>query len=161
VTFFGLQEFYATAIIVEIIAKQEYVHRTFFNLFSIFFGLFSSKLWNTYLDDVDFNYYRSNILQLIEEYNTYAYSDIGLISYENLIELIQKHSNRSIRIETMVNQLEHLVPNIRTMQINRLDFISFLPVIIYLQSCFDHERKLFRFREHSLLDLHIRQALIT
>ncbi|CAF0986418.1 unnamed protein product [Rotaria sp. Silwood1] len=141
-TYFGLQEFYATAIIVEMVAKQD------------------SRLWNILLDDVDFNYYHNNILELLEDFNNQCLSDRITISYEQLLEFIRKRLGNN-KIERISNELEFVMPKIKTMKISRLDFIALIPVIIYVESCFAHGRTLFRFQENSLLDLHIRQALLT
>jgi hypothetical protein len=120
----------------------------------------SSTLWNTFLDDVDFNYYHKNILELLEEFNNHCLSNTGTINYENFLELIMKRTIND-KIERITKQLEYIMPKIKIMKINRLDFIALLPAIIYIQSCFDRERTLFRFRENSILDLHMRQALLT
>jgi hypothetical protein len=122
----------------------------------------SSTLWNTFLDDVDFNYYHNHILELLEEFNDRCLSNTGTINYENLLELIMKRTTYN-KIERIKNEVfvEYVIPKIKRMKINRLDFISLLPAIIYIQSCFDHGKTLFRFHENSLLDSHMRQAILT
>lgn len=123
--------------------------------------IYSSTLWNHFLDDVDFNYYHESIVQLIEEFNNIqCLTNRGTITYENLLQLILKRTTID-RKERISNELEYLVPKIKTMKINSLDFLALLPTIIYIQSSFENERSLFRFQENSLLDLHIRQALLT
>jgi hypothetical protein len=112
------------------------------------------------LDDVDFNYYHDNILELLEEFNNQCLLDTGTINYENLLKLIMKRTTNDKK-ERITHELEYVMPKIQTMKINRLDFIALLPAIIYIESCFDHGRVLFRFRENSVLDLHMRRALIT
>ncbi|CAF2674429.1 unnamed protein product [Rotaria sp. Silwood2] len=141
-TYFGLQEFYATAIIVEMVAKQD------------------SRLWNTLLDDVDFNYYHKNISELLEDFNNQCLSNSETIGYGQLLEFIRKRIGNS-KIERVSNELEYVMPKIKTRKISRLDFIALMPVIIYIESSFTHGQTLFRFQENSLLDLHIRQALLT
>ncbi|CAF0863895.1 unnamed protein product [Rotaria sordida] len=141
-TYFGLQEFYATAIIVEMVAKQD------------------SKLWNTLLDDVDFNYYHNNIFELLEDFNNQCLSNSQTINYEQFLEFIKKRIGNN-KIERISNELEYIMPKIKTMKISRLDFIALLPIIIYIESYYVHGQTLFRFQENSLLDLHIRQALLT
>ncbi|CAF1412219.1 unnamed protein product [Adineta steineri] len=141
-TFFGLQEFYAIAIIVELVAQQNTV------------------LWKTFLDDVDFNYYHEDILELVDEFNDQCPIDRHIISYEIFLELVMKRIKNG-KIERITNELQCIVPNIKTMKINRIDFISFLPLIIYIESCFNHEQSLFRFRENSLLDKHMQRALLS
>jgi len=112
------------------------------------------------LDDVDFNYYHENIVQLIEDFKNQYFANRGIINYANLLELIMKRTTND-RVERISIQLEYLMPRIKTMKITLLDFLALLPAIIYIQSAFNHEHALFRFREHSILDLHIRQALLT
>ncbi|CAF2091170.1 unnamed protein product [Rotaria magnacalcarata] len=141
-TYFGLQEFYATAIIVEIVAKQD------------------SQLWNTLLNDVDFNYYHNSIFELLEDFNNQSACDVGKITYEQLIEFIRKRIVNG-KVERISRELENVIPKIKTTKINRLDFIALLPAIIYVESTVNHGRSLFRFQENSLLDSHIRQALRT
>jgi len=112
------------------------------------------------LDDVDFNYYHENIVQLIEDFKNQYFANRGIINYANLLELIMKRTTND-RVERISIQLEYLMPRIKTMKITLLDFLALLPAIIYIQSSFNHEHSLFRFREHSILDSHIRQALLT
>ncbi len=112
------------------------------------------------MDDVDFNYYHNNILELLEDFNNQCSSDTETINYENLLQLIIKRTIND-KTERIANQLEYVMPRIKTMKMNRLDFISLLPTIIYIESCFDQGRRLFRFRENSILDSHMRQELFT
>ncbi|UJR14043.1 hypothetical protein I4U23_001040 [Adineta vaga] len=139
-TYFGLQEFYAIAIIVEIIGKQD------------------PMLWKTYLDDVDFNYYHDDVLELLEEFNNQCLSKREYIIYENLLEIILKRRNNE-KIERIATELQYVIPNIKILKINRLDFLALLPSIIYIESCLDHGQILFRFRENSLLDQHMQLVL--
>jgi hypothetical protein len=122
--------------------------------------IYSATLWSHFLDDVDFNYYQENIVELIEEFNVQCFANRGIITYENLLQLIVKRTAND-RKERISNELEYLMPKIKTMKINPLDFLALIPAIIYIQSSFHNERALFRFREHSLLDSHIRRALLT
>jgi hypothetical protein len=64
------------------------------------------------------------------------------------------------KYETIVKELEKLISMIKTMKFTRLEFIAFIPVIIYIESCLDHGKSLFRFRENSILDLHMQKALL-
>jgi hypothetical protein len=121
---------------------------------------FSSTLWDTFLDDVDFNYYHDNILQLLEKFNNQCSSITETITYEHLLQLIIQRTTNG-KIERISIELERIMPEIKIIKINRLDFIAILPAIIYIESCLDHERLLFRFRENSILDTHIRRALLT
>lgn len=117
-------------------------------------------LWKTFLDDVDFNYYHDDILEMLEDFNSQCVTDAGIINYENLLELIMKRTLNG-KIERIANELEYVIPKIKLIKINRLEFIALLPAIIYIQSCLDPAQTLFRFRENSLLDQHLRQALLT
>jgi hypothetical protein len=63
------------------------------------------------------------------------------------------------KCEQVTQELEKLIPMIKTMKFTRLEFIAYIPVIIYIESCFDHGKSLFRFRENSILDLHMQKAL--
>jgi hypothetical protein len=40
----------------------------------------------------------------------------------------------------------------------RLEFIALLPMIIYVESCLDQQRALFRFGENSILDFHMQRS---
>jgi hypothetical protein len=64
------------------------------------------------------------------------------------------------KYETIVKELENLISMIKTMKFTRLEFIAFIPIIIYIESCLDHGKSLFRFRENSILDLHMQKALL-
>ncbi len=112
------------------------------------------------MDDVDFNYYLNNIRELLEDFNAQCSFDKGTMNHETLLELIIKRT-RTGKPEHISNELEYVMPRIKTMRINRLEFIALLPAIIYIESCLEHGRSLFRFRENSLLDIHMRQALLT
>lgn len=116
-------------------------------------------LWKTYLDDVDFNFYHDDIAQLLEDFNDQCTSRMAIITYENLLELILKRAING-RIERIAKELQYVIPNVRTAKINRLDFIALIPAIIYIESCLDNGQALFRFRENSLLDQHMKRALI-
>jgi hypothetical protein len=117
-------------------------------------------LWKTLLDDVDFNYYHDDILELLEEFNNRCLTDAGIINYDNLLDLMMKRTING-KIERIAKELEYVIPKTKIMKINRLEFIALLPTIIYIESCLDPEQSLFRFRENSLLDRHLRQALST
>ena len=93
-------------------------------------------MWNTYLHDVDFNYYHDDILELLKEFNNQCLSNTGIIKYENLLDLIMKRIKNG-KIERISNELEHVMPKIKTMKINRLDFIALIPAIIYIESSLD------------------------
>ncbi|UJR33151.1 hypothetical protein I4U23_020608 [Adineta vaga] len=141
-TYFGLQEFYTTAVLVDMIAEQD------------------SHIWNSLLDDVDFNYYRDDILELLDEFDN-RYSPItSTINFDNLIALIMNRTTNG-KYDQITRELEILLPKIKTMKFNRLEFIAFIPVIIYIESCLDHGKSLFRFKDNSILDLHIQKALLT
>jgi hypothetical protein len=120
---------------------------------------FSSHIWNSLLDDVDFNYYHDDILELIEEFDS-RYSPItSTINFDNLVALIMNRTTNG-KYEQITKELEKLIPLIKTMKFTRLDFIAFIPVIIYIESCLDHGKSLFRFRENSILDLHMQKELL-
>lgn len=112
------------------------------------------------MDDVDFNYYHNSILQLLEDFNNECSFDSEAISYEKLLELIMRKTANE-KAERISHELEYFMPRIKKMKINRLDFIALIPVIIYIESCLNHGRSLFRFQENSLLDVHMRRALLT
>jgi hypothetical protein len=61
--------------------------------------------------------------------------------------------------EQIIKEFETLIPMIKTMKLNRLEFIVLTPIIIYIESRFDQGKSLFRFRENSILDSHIKKAL--
>ena len=63
------------------------------------------------------------------------------------------------KYEQITKEFETRIPLIKTMKLNRLEFIALTPVIIYIESCFDQGKSLFRFRENSILDTHIKKAL--
>lgn len=63
------------------------------------------------------------------------------------------------KYEHISKEFEKVFPLIKTMKFTRLEFIALLPVIIYIESCFDHGKSLFRFRDNSILDLHMQKAL--
>lgn len=121
---------------------------------------FSSILWNHHLEDVDFNYYHDTIVDLLNDFNEYSPEPMGRIEYSTLLRLILQRIPEN-RLEKFVIQLLNYVPNVKTMRINRLDFITLIPVIIFLETtCFPH-REMFRFRDHSLLKTHISEGLTT
>jgi len=123
------------------------------------FICFSSHIWDSLLDDVDFNYYRDDILELLDEFDS-CYSPItSTINFDNLVTLIMNRTTNG-KYETIVKELENLISMIKTMKFTRLEFIAFIPVIIYIESCLDHGKSLFRFRENSILDLHMQKALL-
>jgi hypothetical protein len=122
--------------------------------------LFSSHIWGTLLDDVDFNYYRDDILELLDEFDS-RYSPVtSTISFDNLIALIM-HRTTNGKHENITKEFENVIPSIKTMKFTRLEFIALIPVIIYIESCLDHGKSLFRFRENSILDLHMQRALLS
>lgn len=82
------------------------------------------------------------------------------LSFTQFLEILQRRL-RTTKVDRLTTEIEYFVPMIRTMKINRLEFIALLPLTIYLESFLHRERTLFRFREHSILDLHLRQALMT
>ena len=120
----------------------------------------SSTLWNDRLDDVDFNYYHDDIIDLMKEFNSHLSSIIGSITYETFLALILKRKTYD-RPERVADELLRLAPTIGTMKISRLDFIALMPLVIYIESSFNCQRTLFRFREQSMLDRHMRQAAAT
>lgn len=120
----------------------------------------SSRLWNILLNDVDFNFYHNSIVELIQDFNEKCASNAGTISFDQLLDLVRKRTNNT-KPERISKELENIIPNIKTMQINRLDFISLLPAIIYIESNLNTGRSLFRFQENSLLDSYMRQALLS
>ncbi|CAF3656598.1 unnamed protein product [Rotaria sordida] len=141
-TFFGLQEFYATAVLVDMVAKQD------------------PQIWNSLLDDVDFNYYHDDVLELLDEFDS-RYSPVtSTINFDNLVGLIM---NRTIngKYERVTKELESCIPMIKTMKFTRLEFIALIPIIIYIESCLDNGKPLFRFQENSILNLHMQKALLT
>ena len=120
----------------------------------------SSTLWNTYLDDVDFNYYHDHIVQLLDQFNEHCVGNMGIISYEILLQMIIQRTTHE-KSDRITSQLEYIMPKIKSMKINRFDFLALLPVIIYIESCFNHERTLFRFRDNSILNIDTRRVLFT
>ena len=121
---------------------------------------FRSQIWSSLLDDVDFNYYRDDILELLDEFDS-RYSPItSTINFDNLIALVMNRTTHG-KYEHISKEFEKLMPMIKTMKFTRLEFISLIPVIIYIESCLDHGKALFRFRENSILDSHMKRALLT
>ncbi|CAF4322960.1 unnamed protein product [Rotaria socialis] len=140
-TFFGLQEFYATAVLVDMVAKQD------------------PELWNKLLDDVDFNYYHDDLIELLDEFDN-RYSPVtSTINFDNLVGLIM-HRAANGKYERVAKELESRIPMIKTLKFTRLDFIALIPLIIYIESCLDHGKPLFRFEENSILNLHMQKALL-
>jgi hypothetical protein len=119
---------------------------------------FSSHIWDTLLDDVDFNYYRDDILELLEGFDQ-RYSPVtATINFDSLIGLIMNRTSNG-KSEQVIKELETLIPTIKTMKLTRLDFIALVPVIIYIESRFDQGKSLFRFRENSILESHMQKSL--
>jgi hypothetical protein len=118
----------------------------------------SSHIWDSLLDDVDFNYYREDILELLEEFDSRHSPVTSTINYDNLVALIMNRTTNG-KYEHITNELEKLIPMIKTMKFTRLEFIALIPVLIYIESCLDQGKSLFRFRDNSLLDLHMKKAL--
>ena len=118
----------------------------------------SSHIWNTLLDDVDFNYYRDDIVELLEEFDNRCSSVTLSINFDNLIALIMNRTTTG-KPEQIAKELEASFPAIKTIKLTRLEFIALTPLIIYVESCFDQGKSLFRFRDNSLLDLHMQKAL--
>jgi hypothetical protein len=115
--------------------------------------LSSSTLWTVLLDDVDFNYYHDTIVSLLDEYANHCSPLTGYMSYVHLLEMMHKRM-ATVRIERLLADIECFLPTIKTMRINRLDFMTIIPLMIYLQSSSNDEQVLFRFRDHSLIDLY-------
>lgn len=113
----------------------------------------------TLLDDVDFNFYHDTIVDLLDEFNDYCPSNNSNLSFDEFISILQRRLG-TFQVDRLTSEFEYFIPMIRTMKINRLEFLTLLPLTIYLESSFHRERTLFRFREHSILDLHLRQALV-
>lgn len=117
--------------------------------------LSSAHLWNTLLDDVDFNYYRNDILEILEGFDRRR---VSIIQFDPLVALIDERATRTGQQQQHVrDKLEQLFPMVRTMQWTRLEFIALLPAMIYIESCPEHGRALFRFRDHSMLDSHMQR----
>lgn len=106
------------------------------------------------MDDVDFNYYREDILELLDEFDHRASTKL---TFDQLISSIQHHANNP-KLDTIIQALEKFSPSIRSMSWTRLEFIALLPSLIYIESTLDHGRPLFRFRENSILDLHMQRS---
>ncbi|CAF1311034.1 unnamed protein product [Adineta steineri] len=141
ITYFGLQEFYTTAVLVNMIAEQD------------------SHIWNTLLDDVDFNYYHDDIVELLEEFDS-RYSPVtSTINFDNLVALIMNRTTNG-KYERITKELENLISTIKIMKFTRLEFIALIPIIIYIESCLDQGKALFRFNDNSILELHIQKALL-
>lgn len=113
---------------------------------------FSTQLWNILLDDVDFNFYHQTILELLEAFNSHCSSVMGNIDYVSFLDIILQRTatNKADRLST---EFEHLIPMIKSMKINRLYFITLIPAMIFMESSLHREKTLFRFRDHSMLDL--------
>jgi hypothetical protein len=109
---------------------------------------------------VDFNYYHDDILELLDEFDSHYSPVTSTISFDNLVALIMNRTTNG-KYERITKELENVIPMIKTMKFTRLEFIAFIPVIIYIESCLDHGKALFRFRDNSILDLHIQKALLT
>ena len=65
------------------------------------------------------------------------------------------------RYERVTKELENYIPMIKTMTFNRLEFVALIPIIIYIESCLDFGKVLFRFRENSLLNSRMQKVLLT
>ncbi|CAF0943191.1 unnamed protein product [Adineta ricciae] len=141
-TYFGLQEFFTTAVLVDMISEQD------------------PYIWNSLLDDVDFNYYREDILELLDEFDK-RYSPVtSTINFDNLVALIMNRTTNG-KYEQISKELETLLPRIKTTKLNRLEFIALIPIVIYIESYLDRGKALFRFKDNSILDLHIQRALLS
>ncbi|CAF1343526.1 unnamed protein product [Adineta steineri] len=64
------------------------------------------------------------------------------------------------KYERITKELENLISTIKIMKFTRLEFIALIPIIIYIESCLDQGKALFRFNDNSILDLHIKKALL-
>ena len=106
------------------------------------------------MDDVDFNFYREDILELLDEFDHRATTKL---TFDQLVAAIQQHATNA-KLETIIQALEKLSPSIRSLSWTRLEFIALLPSLIYVESTLDHGRPLFRFRENSILDLHMQRS---
>ena len=123
------------------------------------FSIFSPVLWNLRLDKVDFNFYHDAIIEFLDDFNQIAPSAMSRIDYSQLLRLIiQRIPPHSL--EHFALELKYLMPTITTMKMNRLDFLTIIPALIYLESTCYPKRGLFRFRENSILDLHLTRKLI-
>lgn len=111
------------------------------------------------MDDVDFSYYHDDILGLIEQFDSHSSPVASTINFDTLIGLIL-HRIPSANYDHVAKELERRIPMIKTMKFSRLDFIGVIPLIIYIGSWIDHTKPLFRFRENSVLDLHMKKALV-
>ena len=117
-------------------------------------------MWDKLLDDVDFNYYRDDILDYLNEFDQFASSSFtNQLSFEQLVTTIQ-HRMPAIKREQIVNTLETLLPAIKTIGWSRIEFIAFVPTLIFIESSLDQSRTLFRFRENSILDSHMKRHVI-
>ena len=114
----------------------------------------SAHLWDSLLDDVDFNFYRHDILDILDGFDRRR---ISILQFDPLVALIEERAARTQR-QHVRETLEQLFPMARTMQWTRLDFIALLPAIVYIESCQEHGRALFRFRDHSMLDAHMQRC---
>lgn len=125
-----------------------------------FLFCFSSYLWDNLLDDVDFNHYRDDILEYLNDFDHYASSSMmSTINFEELVSMIQ-HRMLLMKKEQIVKVLENFLPSIRPMTWTRLEFIGFLPSLIYMESLVDPSRTLFRFRDNSILDCHMKNSVV-
>lgn len=107
---------------------------------------------------MDFNYYRDDIMELLEEFDSRSSPVTSSLNFENLVALIVNRTTNG-KPEQISKELEASIPTIKTIKLTRLEFIALTPLIIYIESCFDQGKSLFRFRDNSLLDLHMQRAL--
>lgn len=134
---------------------------TFLLFYDNAFYYFSSpEIWTLLLDDVDFNYYHGDVLELLDDFDSHYSPVTSTINFDNLVALIMNRTTNG-KYERIANELERRIPTIKTMKVTRLEFIALMPLIIYIESSLDHGKTLFRFRENSILNLHMKKALWT
>ncbi|CAF1486881.1 unnamed protein product, partial [Didymodactylos carnosus] len=154
-TFFKV-EFYSTAVMLDKIHHQD------------------PTLWQL-LDDVDFNHYREDMLEYIVsiiEFDARERESVHnltqTIPFDSLLSIISSRTNNSDWSHTkhtydeffrFISQLSSK-SNPTLTYISRLDYICHIPLFLYVESLLDNAPPLFRFRENSILDLHMQRSKI-
>ncbi|CAF1324772.1 unnamed protein product [Didymodactylos carnosus] len=126
-------------------ANMERAQETFFKVKIITRYNFSPMLWQL-LDDIDFNHYREDMLEYIIEFDACerqsVYNLTQIISFEGLISIISSRTNNSnwFHIKRVYDEFLRFIPrsssnsNALLTHISRLDYISYIPLFLYVES---------------------------
>ena len=90
------------------------------------FFFFSSHIWNSLLDDVDFNYYRDDILELLDEFDSRFSPITSTINFDNLIALIMNRTTNG-KYEHITKELEKIILKLKEVLMGK----SLLPRLLF------------------------------